>query len=56
MRKHTNFATILSVSLENLKLPSAELPHDTKKLHRIFMAMIKLAAIRLWCQFYESAA
>jgi len=27
-----------------------------EKTSRSFMAMIKLAAIRLWCQFYESAA
>ena len=27
-----------------------------EKTSRNFMAMIKLAAIRLWCQFYESAA
>jgi transposase len=27
-----------------------------EKSARNFMAMIKLAAVRLWCQFYESAA
>ena len=27
-----------------------------EKTSRNFMAMIKLAAVRLWCQFYQSAA